>query len=85
MKDLVDINFDKNPVLVSQLPLHTTKIVGSKTALDTMFRKFISAKSHLIPVERDDVIVGVVTIEDLFEEILGHEIQDEYDHRLKRA
>lgn len=85
MKDLVDINFDKHPVMISQLPLHTTKMVGSKTALDTMFRKFISAKSHLIPVERDDIIVGVVTIEDLFEEILGHEIQDEYDHRLKRA
>jgi len=84
MKDLVDINFNKSPVKVRNLALHKTKIVGSKTALDTMFRKFIVAKSHLMPVERDGAIVGVVTIEDLFEEILGHEIQDEYDHHLKR-
>lgn len=81
MKDLVDIDFDHQPKLVSELPLYSTKIVGSKTALDTMFRKFIGAKSHLIPVEKADKIIGIVTIEDLVEEIIGHEIEDEADHR----
>lgn len=80
MKDLVDIDFDEEPMRVNELPLHHTPIVGSMTALDTMFRKFISARSHLIPIERDDKIVGIVTIEDLIEEILGHEIEDESDH-----
>jgi metal transporter CNNM len=80
MKDLVDIDFDESPVTVSQLPLHKTRVVGGMTALDTMFRKFIAARSHLIPIERDDKIVGIVTIEDLIEEILGHEIEDEADH-----
>ncbi len=79
MKDLVDIDFDHTPVPLTELPIHPTKMVGSMTALDTLFRRFISAHSHLMPVERDDKIVGVVTIEDLIEEILGHEIEDEAD------
>jgi len=84
MKDLVDIDFDENSFLVEDMPLHPTQLVGSMTALDTMFRKFIAAGTHLIPVERDDKIIGVITIEDLIEEILGHEIEDETD-RQKRA
>lgn len=79
MKDLVDINFDKNPVHVRDLPLYPTQVVGSMTALDTLFRKFITGGTHLIPVERDDKIIGIVTIEDLLEEIVGHEIEDETD------
>ena len=79
MKDLIDIDFDEKPYKVSELPLHKTKIVGSMTALDTMFRKFIAARTHLMPIERDDKIVGILTIEDLIEEILGHEIEDESD------
>lgn len=85
MKDLVDMDFEESPTIVKDLVLHKTKLVGSMTALDTMFRKFIAAKSHLIPIERDDHIVGIVTIEDLIEEILGHEIVDEHDHALHRA
>jgi len=79
MKDLVDIDFDEKPQRVSDLPLHNTKIIGGMTALDTMFRKFIAARTHLVPIERDDKIVGILTIEDLIEEILGHEIEDESD------
>lgn len=80
MKQLVDIDFDERPYRVDELPLHTAQLVGSMTALDTMFRKFIAAHSHLMPVERDDEIVGIVTIEDLIEEIIGQEIEDETDH-----
>lgn len=86
MKDLVDIDFDEQDLEVYDIPLHPTQLVGSKTALDTMFRKFIAARSHLIPIEKDDQIVGVVTIEDLIEEIIGHEIEDETDRtRIHRA
>lgn len=79
MKDLVDIDFDEQSHKVSELPLHKTKMLGSMTALDTLFKKFISAHAHLMPVERDDKIIGIVTIEDLVEEIIGHEIEDEGD------
>lgn len=83
MKDMVDVNFDHQAVQVHELPLYPVQIVGSMTALDTLFRKFISGGAHLLPVEREDKIVGIVTIEDLLEEIVGHEIEDETD-RSKR-
>lgn len=79
VKQLVDIDFDHVTPRVDELPLHSTQLVGSMTALDTMFRKFIGARTHLMPVEKDDKIIGIVTIEDLVEEIVGHEIQDETD------
>jgi metal transporter CNNM len=85
VKELVDIDFDEHPPRVDELVLHPTQLVGAGTALDTMFRKFISAQTHLIPVEKDDVIVGIVTIEDLLEEILGHEIEDESDRTVALA
>lgn len=82
MKSLVDIDFDERSYLVSELQTLKMPTVGSQTALDTMFRKFISAHKHLMAVEKDDKIIGIVTIEDLIEEILGHEIEDESDtHR----
>lgn len=83
IKDLVDINFDEESIPVANMPLYPTEIVGSMTALDTLFRRFIIGGAHMIPVEKDDRIVGIVTIEDLLEEIVGHEIEDETD-RAKR-
>lgn len=85
MKDLVDIDFDNEPVAVSEMPLYPTQVVGSMTALDTLFRKFLSGGSHLIPVEKDDKFIGIATIEDLLEEIVGHEIEDETDRSKRRA
>lgn len=79
MKDLVDVDFDERTFHVDEMPIYPCQIVGGMTALDTMFRKFISAGTHLIPVEREDHIVGIITIEDLLEEIVGHEIEDETD------
>ena len=84
MKDLVDIDFDENSFRVEDMIIHQTQFVGSMTALDTLLRKFISADSHLMPVEKDDQIVGIVTIEDLTEEIFGQEIEDETD-RIKKT
>lgn len=81
MKDLVDVDFDHHQYHVDDMTLYPVQLVGSMTALDTMFRKFITTGTHLIPIERDDEIVGVVAIEDLIEEIVGHEIEDETDRR----
>lgn len=79
MKDLVDIDFDERSYRLDELRTHKAVTIGSMTALDTLFRKFIAAKRHILIVERDDKICGIVTIEDLLEEIIGHEIEDESD------
>lgn len=80
VKDMLDVDFSHG-IPAQDLPLYPTEVVGSMTALDTLFRRFITGGVHLIPVERDDHIVGIVTIEDLLEEIVGHEIEDETDRR----
>lgn len=85
MKEMVDIDFDEVTYRVDDLPLHPVQLVGSMTALDTMFRKFIAAGTHLIPAEKDDEIIGIITIEDLIEEIIGHEIEDETDRQMASA
>lgn len=85
MKDLVDIDFDSRPQPIRNFHLHPTRLVGSRTALDTLLRKFFVSHAHLMPVERDDRIIGIVTIEDLIEEIIGHEIIDETDHARSRV
>jgi metal transporter CNNM len=79
MKSLVDVDFEEQDIRPSELPLYPVQVVGSMTALDTLFRKFIHGGAHMLPVEKDEQIIGIVTIEDLLEEIVGHEIEDETD------
>jgi metal transporter CNNM len=81
LKDLVDVNLDDQLLHASDLPMHPVDVIGPMTALDTTFRIFLKSRAHLIAVERNDKIIGIVTIEDLIEEILGQEIEDEKDRR----
>lgn len=80
MKDLFDIDFDEEVMPAQDLIIYSSPMVGSMTALDTLFRRFLAKRTHLFPVEQDGQIVGIVTIEDLIEEILQHEIEDETDY-----
>ncbi len=51
-----------------------------ETPLDILLKHFLKSKTHLALIKNEfDVLVGVVTLEDIIEEILNVEIVDETD------
>lgn len=85
MKDMFDVDFADEPRIVTDFVLHSTRVIGPRMALDTLFRQFQSARTHLMVVKRESAIIGIVTIEDLLEEVIGHEIIDETDYAHRRV
>jgi len=70
---------DKLEMPISQVMRRPYFVPASKK-VDTMLREFQAHRTHMaIVVDEFGGTAGLVTIEDLIEEILG-EIQDEYDH-----
>jgi CBS domain containing-hemolysin-like protein len=70
------------PVLKIVSPLTR---VDETTDTETIFRLMTKKRSHMFLVHKKghpEMIVGLVTMEDLLEEIMG-EIEDEGDHREK--
>ena len=84
MKDVVDIDFENDKIPIREFGLHRTETIGSRTALDTMLRIFFRLGVHMVPIKRSGKIMGILTIEELFEEIVGQEIVDETDRALAR-
>lgn len=59
--------------------LHTPYFIPERKSIDTLFKELQSSKNHMaILIDEYGGFSGVVTIEDLIEEVMG-QIEDEYD------
>ncbi|MDO4773914.1 MAG: CNNM domain-containing protein [Candidatus Saccharibacteria bacterium] len=75
-KDLIG---QKLPKPVSQLYRDKIHDIDARSRLDTVLSRFIQTRSHLFVVMDGDKQAGIVTLEDVIEEILNREIEDEFD------
>ena len=78
MKDLVG---QELPLPVSQAYRDKIHDIDARSHLDTVLSRFIQTRSHLFVVMDGDTEVGIITLEDVMEEILRREIEDEFDDK----
>ena len=80
MKDLLNLSVNRDLVILQDIIYPPTFIPESKNITE-LLKEFQKGHTHLaIVVDSHGKIQGLVTLEDLLEEIVG-EIQDEYDIR----
>ncbi len=65
---------------ISELQLSDPEFVSENEALDNALNKFLKSRKHLFIVKNEfGTVVGVLSLEDIVEEILEQEIVDERD------
>ncbi len=67
------------PLPISQLYRDKIYDIDKRSRLDTVLSRFIQTRNHLFVVMDDETELGIITLEDVIEEILDQEIEDEYD------
>lgn len=78
MKDLV--GHTSQAKIAGELARRSVIVVSQHKPLDDLLNDFKRTRNHLFIVVNDDgKIAGIVTIEDVIEEIIGEEIIDEFD------
>ena len=78
LRDLVDTN--KHSKTVKEAMVKDVYFVNESQALDHALNAFIRTKRHLFVVINEfKEMTGIITIEDIIEEIMGREIVDEFD------
>ena len=77
---LKDINYYRGSRLVEEQMRQDVYYVNEETNLDQVLNAFLRTHHHLfIVVNQHQQTVGVITIEDVLEQILGRAIIDEFD------
>ena len=83
MKDLLGLSFNRELVVLQDIVYPATFVPASRKVTE-LLREFQKGHTHLAIVTDDEnKVAGIVTLEDLLEEIVG-EIEDEYDVRASR-
>ena len=70
------------PLPISQLYRDKIHDIDARSRLDTVLSRFIQTHNHLFVVVDGEDERGIITLEDVIEEILGQEIEDEYDDEI---
>jgi len=82
-QDLLYILREKGLFLLQDI-LHEACFVSSSTRVNDLLKRFQNEKMQIaIVVDKDKKVLGLVTLEDLTEEIVG-EIEEEYSRRSKK-
>ena len=80
MKDLLNLSVNKSLIVLQDIIYPPTFVPGSKKVVE-LLKDFQKGHTHIaIVLDPRGVVEGVVTLEDILEEIVG-EIEDEYDIR----
>lgn len=78
-KDLVVL--DPGTKRVGEVARANVHLVDQDGTLDDALNAFLKSRNHLFVVtDKDKQVRGIVTIEDILEEIIDREITDEFDH-----
>ena len=84
MKDLLNLEHNKGLLVLQDIIYSATRVSGSKKVIE-LLKEFQKGHTHLaIVIDRLGKVEGLITLEDLLEEIVG-EIEDEHDLRSKSA
>lgn len=77
-KDLIEVHYQDKQT-IRDLMKQPVEVVSERNKLDKVLRLFKEKRIHLfIVLDADNNPVGIITLEDVLEEIIG-EIEDEYD------
>lgn len=79
-KDLLGININTHYKVKEKMRTDKILYVNANDTLDDVLHKFVKKGIHIAMVKDYDTVVGIITQEDISEEILLTEIVDEFDN-----